>query len=330
MLVIPATGTRERDLDDLKSICEEIVADLDGALACVVADAATGRAVAAAVEGSALEGQGVDLVSEAASEMFLGRSISRFGHAWNAGGSPAAFIREVQVTTTSTHQFIAAVPEAWDRLLVLVTDKSVSLGIGWMTLRESLGPVGGAMPAAPPPTVPEAPSVHAGSGNARGSLAPEPLASEPVPTMHAADANAPAPNAAAPAPDIAPTSAPAAVADALAPDGPSVRDATAVPVREVDVAASETSETAPEPDAEVEVMRAAAELPSAEPHARSPRAGRASFRRVVAAEAEPPPPPPPAPEPAQSPAPANVFRAVSVKSRQKARTGPRGNMFTKG
>ena len=127
-------------MEELTALCEDMVESLDGVLACAIADGTVGRAVAfSAPRASVLDEEGVDLVCGAVSEMFLGRLIRRFRQTLGSDDPAAAgFVREVQVTTASTHQFIAAVPGAWDRLLVLVTDRSTGIGEGWMAVRQGL------------------------------------------------------------------------------------------------------------------------------------------------------------------------------------------------
>ena len=82
--------------------------------------------------------------------MFRGRLIRQFHRAWSSGDSvPEHFVREVQMATANSYQFISVVPARKDSLLVLITDRTVSLGLGWMSVHQALeqlenvaGPVG--------------------------------------------------------------------------------------------------------------------------------------------------------------------------------------------
>lgn len=127
-------------METVKALCDELVLEVDGALACAVADVETGEPVAAATSaGSVLDAAGIGLVCQAASNMLAGRLISRFRQAWSSrDASTGGFVREVQLTTANSYHFIGTVPGAWDRFMVLVTDRSVSIGLGWMSVHEGL------------------------------------------------------------------------------------------------------------------------------------------------------------------------------------------------
>ena len=190
-------GERRHDaVEELSRVCQEIVVDLHGVLACAVADADTGRVLAVASD-SAMDREGLDLVCRSGAEMFLGRSIRQFARAWRGADSlDGGFVREVQVTTATTRQFIAAIPEGWNRLLVLVTDRSESIGIGWMAVHDGVnrlaGPADAPAPAPEPVFREPAPVVHE----------PAPVTHEPAPVVHepAPVAHEPAPVTHEPAP----------------------------------------------------------------------------------------------------------------------------------
>ena len=197
-------GERRHDaVEELSRVCQEIVVDLHGVLACAVADVDTGRVLAVASD-SAMDREGLDLVCRSGAEMFLGRSIRQFARAWRGADSPdGGFVREVQVTTATTRQFIAAIPEGWNRLLVLVTDRSESIGIGWMAVHDGVSRLAGPADAPAPAPDPEfrepAPVTHEPAPVARE---PAPVAREPAPVARepAPVAREPAPVAREPAP----------------------------------------------------------------------------------------------------------------------------------
>lgn len=135
---------------DMQNACARILNEVDGALGCIVIDMQTNLPVAAKSHpGRALNANTVDLISVVSTNMFSGKLIGQFEQALDRPqGSAPSFVREVQMATENTNQFMAAIP-GWDQgLLVLVTDKSVSLGLGWMAVHRGLELLG--QPPRPP------------------------------------------------------------------------------------------------------------------------------------------------------------------------------------
>ncbi len=151
---------------ELRSVCEDILEDVEGSLGCAAIDLETGSTLAAACRpASVLDASGVDVISVAVSEMFHGRLIRQFHRAWSGGAAaPERFVREVQMATANSYQFMSVVPGWDDCLLVLVTDRSVSLGLGWMAVHQGLARIAelprADAPARMPPARP-APRVEA-------------------------------------------------------------------------------------------------------------------------------------------------------------------------
>ena len=134
---------------ELQQICEELVESAEGAIGCAVIDFEAARPLAAAYGSDAgLQADGIDLISGAVSEMFDGKLIRQFQRAWSDTRNAGEFVREVQITTANSHCFISAVPGRDDHALVLVTDKTVSLGLGWMSVHQALAGVADAPPPA--------------------------------------------------------------------------------------------------------------------------------------------------------------------------------------
>ncbi|MYE83062.1 MAG: hypothetical protein F4X36_14740, partial [Gammaproteobacteria bacterium] len=125
---------------ELRSVCEDILDDVEGSLGCAAIDLETGSTLAAACRADAvLDARGVDVISVAVSEMFHGKLIRQFHRAWSGGAAaPERFVREVQMATANSYQFMSVVPGWDDCLLVLITDRSVSLGLGWMAVHQGL------------------------------------------------------------------------------------------------------------------------------------------------------------------------------------------------
>ena len=54
-----------------------------------------------------------------------------------SGREVSKTIKEVQMSTDRTYHFMTTLPEKKDALLVLITDRSANLGMGWMKLRST-------------------------------------------------------------------------------------------------------------------------------------------------------------------------------------------------
>lgn len=133
---------------DMQHACAEVLAEVDGSLGCIVIDMRTGLTVAAEYQqGSLINPATINLVSVLSTNMFQGKLIRQFEGAL-ARPNPVAqeFVREVQMTTEHTNQFMAVVPGWNQMLLVLVTDKTVSVGLGWMAVHRLLGRLGEGVP----------------------------------------------------------------------------------------------------------------------------------------------------------------------------------------
>ena len=130
---------------DMQDACAAMLEEIDGALGCIVIDMQTGLAVAAEYRaGSVVDAAAINLVSVISTDMFRGKMIRQFESVLARRGGLSGFVREVQMTTAATNQFMAAIPGWDDGVFVLVTDKSVSLGLGWMTVHRVVGNMGAA------------------------------------------------------------------------------------------------------------------------------------------------------------------------------------------
>ena len=232
-------------MPEVQEVCEDVIASSEGSLACAVVDLTTGTTVAAAYgPDTELNANRIGLVSVAVTDMFRGRLIRQFHRAWSSGNSvPEHFVREVQMATANSYQFISVVPARMDTLLVLITDRTVSLGLGWMSVHQALEQLenvagaGGASarhdstPAKPPtdaaPTLhrprPAAPDTPPGPAS-RGPKRP-PASQAPPSSPRASEPRA------APSPPMAPPPEPEPVAQAR-PDAHSQRTYRGVPVDE--------------------------------------------------------------------------------------------------
>ena len=145
-----------------QEICENVVQDTEGALGCVVIDLNTGLTLAVSSRpGMALDGTKIRSILRFSEDMFRGRFIGQFVNSLPTNRTSSdGFVREIQTTTTYTHQFMAPVPGWDDGIVVLITEKSLSLGLGWIAVRQAQQDFAEAQLAKedePPQTKPEPP-----------------------------------------------------------------------------------------------------------------------------------------------------------------------------
>ncbi len=124
----------------LQELCEEIVDDVDGALACALVDLNTGLPLASMIApGGLLNSASMEAISAAGGDYFRGRTMRRLEREMSPGEeSRSSFVEEIQTTTEDTYHFMSVVPGQEDTLMILITDKSANLGLGWISMREAL------------------------------------------------------------------------------------------------------------------------------------------------------------------------------------------------
>ena len=127
-----------------QELCDGIVDDVDGALACALVDLGTGLPLASRiVPGGILNPASMEAISAAGAEYFRGRAVRRLEAQMSTTGaeSRSSFVEEIQTTTEDTYHFMSVVPGHEDTLMILITDKSTNLGLGWISMREALARV---------------------------------------------------------------------------------------------------------------------------------------------------------------------------------------------
>ncbi len=125
-------------LDDL---CDETVKEVRGCLGCAAVDLETGLPLAMkVVPGSLLTAEAMEAMAVASVDYFRNRTIWQLEMEMSggAGESPESFVREIQTTTEDTYHFMAVVPGWEGTLLILITDKTANLGMGWVSMRQAL------------------------------------------------------------------------------------------------------------------------------------------------------------------------------------------------
>lgn len=142
---------------DLQSVCLDVMDDMDGSLGCVLADLETGLPLAAEYRaGTVINENMITLVTHVGIDLFRGKLVRNFERSLSRNhGSSEGFVREVQLTTRHTYQFMSAVP-GWDHVIfILVTNRNVSLGMGLFAVHDAVRRLGEisartAVPAANP------------------------------------------------------------------------------------------------------------------------------------------------------------------------------------
>ncbi|MDE0056319.1 MAG: hypothetical protein OXP28_11240 [Gammaproteobacteria bacterium] len=133
---------------DLQSICRDVMDDVDGSLGCVLTDLETGLPLAAEYRaGTVMDANMATLVSYVGIDLFRGKLVRNFERSLSRDHArPNGFVREVQLTTSNSYQFMSTVP-GWDRVIfILVTNRNVSLGMGLLAVHDAVRRLGD-MPA---------------------------------------------------------------------------------------------------------------------------------------------------------------------------------------
>ena len=101
----------------------------------------TGLPLAIKVTGNALlNHKAMEVIAAAGVDYFRGRTIWELELAMSdlQGASPSGYVREIQASTEDTYHFMSVVPGRESTLLILVTDKTANLGLGWLSMRQAL------------------------------------------------------------------------------------------------------------------------------------------------------------------------------------------------
>lgn len=123
----------------LQDICEEIMEDVDGALGCALVDLGTGLPLAMTVTSDELLASGaMETLSAAGTDYFRGEVNHQLQTAMGGDPDDEGFVEEIQTTTDETYHFMCVVPGNRQTVLLLITDKTTNLGLGWVAVRRAL------------------------------------------------------------------------------------------------------------------------------------------------------------------------------------------------
>lgn len=123
----------------LDEILKDITDTVDGSLACAVVDLNTGLLLGISSKVPYFSEEFYDVIAAAAVDMFRGKSIRGIESLMSqqSGREISKTVKEIQMSTDRTYHFMTTLPEKKDALLVLITDRSANLGMGWMKLRST-------------------------------------------------------------------------------------------------------------------------------------------------------------------------------------------------
>jgi hypothetical protein len=124
----------------INEICTDIIEDMNFALGCAVIDLNSGLLVGIAHRSPYFSQANLDVAAVAAVEMFRGRTVMAIEQMIShmRGKEEYLMIEEIQMTTKNTYHFMAVIPEKPNNMVVLITTRTISLGMGWSTLRIAL------------------------------------------------------------------------------------------------------------------------------------------------------------------------------------------------
>lgn len=124
----------------LDDILQGVVSDVDGALGCAVVDLSSGLLLGVAHNVPYFTSSYLEAVAAAAVDMLRGKNVRAVESLLSSQrGAPVEnSIKEIQMTTDRTFHFMATIPEKPNALVVLITNKTTNLGMGWSAVRSNL------------------------------------------------------------------------------------------------------------------------------------------------------------------------------------------------
>ena len=127
---------------ELQDVCDSLLEETEGLLACVVLDLDTGLTLA----NSSREGRDAAAVAHRMGSLFRSKAQDRFAQSVAVPSVSPGDVREAQVTTGGAYHFLATLPGWSSALLIFVTERTISIGLGWMAVHQALDRVSQARP----------------------------------------------------------------------------------------------------------------------------------------------------------------------------------------
>jgi hypothetical protein len=129
-----------RHVSRLDDVMESVLLEVEGALGCAVADLRSGALLGVAHRVPYFTHEYLEAVAAAAVEMFRGQTVRHIEDliSHNRGRPSERLIEEMQMTTRHTIHFMMVLPNHREAVVVLVTYRETSLGMGWSATRRSV------------------------------------------------------------------------------------------------------------------------------------------------------------------------------------------------
>ena len=117
-----------------------VILEVEGALGCAVADMRSGALLGVAHHVPYFTDEYLKAVAAAAVDMFRGQTVRHVEDliSLQRGRPSERLIEEVQMTTRSTIHFMMVLPNHPEAVVVLITTRETSLGMGWAAARRSV------------------------------------------------------------------------------------------------------------------------------------------------------------------------------------------------
>jgi len=127
----------------LDELLQNVISNVDGALGCAVVDLNSGLLMGAAHNVPYFTTSYLEAVAAAAVDMLRGKNVRAVEALLSSQrGKPVEkSIQEVQMSTERTLHFMATIKEKPDYLIVLITNKTTNLGMGWAAVRNNMGKI---------------------------------------------------------------------------------------------------------------------------------------------------------------------------------------------
>lgn len=124
----------------LDDVMESVILEVDGALGCAVADMRSGALLGVAHHVPYFTHEYLEAVAAAAVEMFRGQTVRHVEDLISArrGVPSERLLEEMQMTTRHTIHFMMVLPNHPEAVVVLITNRETSLGMGWSATRRSV------------------------------------------------------------------------------------------------------------------------------------------------------------------------------------------------
>ncbi len=128
-------GSEDVNVGPIDEACEKVLKNVDGAVVCGVVDLSSGIVLGTS-NGSAVSRRLNDSLSVLSVELFASKEISILDSLWGQQQAGEG-VDEIDVATERAHHFAKSINNGKAALL-LVTDRSANIGMGWAQIRSAL------------------------------------------------------------------------------------------------------------------------------------------------------------------------------------------------